>query len=474
MTEPIRVLLVEDEPECGLMMEAFLRSASRTAFEYALDRAETLKAGLNLLARKRYDVVLLDLGLPDSRGLDTLRHAKARAPGVPIVVLTGLRDEGLGRKAIAEGAQDFLPKGDFDSEALRRVVCFTVERSRLLDQFEHVLECCPDGIVVVGKDGVARYANPSAAVLFNAPLQEMVGKPFGHAVGPDKPSEVRLAAEGGRERVVELAAARIEWKKESSWLVSVRDVTALKMVERVRASLDERTRQEDARERFLRSVAHELRSPITIMAALVERFRELLVEQGRPRDRLLEVGRFAVMRLLRFVDSLLALWQMEAGKVMVCRRLLDLSRIAELCVEGTRLAHPGKEVRVEVQPGLPAVFADEDLVVRVVQNLLDNATRFAAGSVAVALRSEGDGTVELSVSDDGPGITEARLGGIFDRFVQADRLPDEHGYKGTGLGLALCKEIVDLHHGRLWVESEPGQGATFRVSLPCGRRAASV
>ncbi|MBI5881896.1 MAG: hybrid sensor histidine kinase/response regulator [Elusimicrobia bacterium] len=468
---PIRILLIEDEPECALLMESFLKVASRTAFAYTLERGETLAQGLALLREGEFDVVLLDLVLPDSRGLATLREVKAHGRGVTIVVLTGLRDEDLGRRAIEEGAQDFLCKGDFNSEMLRHVIRFAYDRGRLLHGFEHILECTPDGVVVVGDDGLTRYASPSAAILFNKSLRDLVGKPFGWPVGPEKPAEITLEAEGGGRRVAEMAAARIEWRGETSWLVSVRDVTVLKMIEAARAGQEERRLQEAAKERFLQSVAHDLRSPMNVICAMVERCGELLPAASEAEERLLLAGRSALKRMLKLVEGLLSLWQLESGGMAVCRSSLDLASVAERVLEEARAAHPGKDINAEFEEGLGPVFADEDMVARLLSNLLDNACRYGRRVVTVRCRAEGPEQVCLSVTDDGPGVAEARLGAIFDRFSQGDRFMDESGYKGTGLGLALCREIARLNDGSIDVESELGKGATFSVRLPaCLRR----
>ncbi|MBI5624026.1 MAG: response regulator [Elusimicrobia bacterium] len=463
---PIRILLIEDEPECGLMMEAFLRSASKTAFSFSLERGETLAAGLALLREKEFDVVLLDLNLPDSRGLDTLREVKARGRGMTIVVLTGLRDDDLGRQAIAQGAQDFLSKGEFSSETLRHVVRFAYERGRMLNEFEHVLECSPDGVVVAGDDGFVRYANPSAAVLFDTPLRDLVGRPFGHAFGPEKPAELTLKSESGRERVVEMCPARVEWRGEPAWLVTARDVTVLKMVSAARATGEERQKQGEARERFLQAVTHDLRSPLHVVAAVVECLVTFVPETAIAERRLVETGRGALKRVLRLAENLLGLWQLESGRMTVYRAPLEMGRICEAAVQEARLAHPNKDIKLDFGPDLPQAFGDEDMVARMLTNLLDNACRFARSTVTVSGRREAPGRVSLVVADDGPGVAEAKVGGLFDRFSQGERFMDESGYKGTGLGLAVCREIAQLHDGSIAVESSEGKGATFRVTLP--------
>ena len=126
--KPIKALLVEDNPGDSRLIREMLAEARGVTFE--LKHVDRLQAALEQLAEEGIDVVLLDLGLPDSGGLETLSKTYAQAPKVPVVVLTGLHDETLGAQAVNKGAQDYLVKGQIDGSLLVRAICYAIERKQ--------------------------------------------------------------------------------------------------------------------------------------------------------------------------------------------------------------------------------------------------------------------------------------------------------------------------------------------------------
>jgi diguanylate cyclase (GGDEF)-like protein len=137
MTEkPIRILLIEDNPGDVRLIQEALAEAHSASFE--LECEERLDRGLERLSRGKIDVVLLDLSLPDSWGLDTVSKAHAQAPEVPLIVMTGSEDEDLGVKAVQVGAQDYLVKGEMDSNVIARSIRYAIERQRILAELRNL------------------------------------------------------------------------------------------------------------------------------------------------------------------------------------------------------------------------------------------------------------------------------------------------------------------------------------------------
>ncbi len=132
MSDPVNVLLFEDNPGDARLIELYLAEGGRQAL-FTLERADRLSTGLEHLAQGGIEVILLDLGLPDSQGFDAFKKVQAQAPAVPVVVLTGFDDETLAVEAIRHGAQDYLVKGDVDSKVLYRAVRYSVERKRAVE-----------------------------------------------------------------------------------------------------------------------------------------------------------------------------------------------------------------------------------------------------------------------------------------------------------------------------------------------------
>ena len=218
--------------------------------------------------------------------------------------------------------------------------------------------------------------------------------------------------------------------------------------------------------RFASDVSHELRSPLTTLAASVgvlEGRREELPERARAALDLLvaDVARFSAM-----VEDLLEISRFDAGAV---RLQLDEVRISELVCNAVESApHPSVDVEIEAAAAEAVVQADKRRMSRVLANLLDNAGRYGGGATRVTVSLDGEGgRVQVAVEDNGPGIAEEDRERVFDRFARGSTEAGRRGAgEGTGLGLALVKEHVNLHGGRVWVEDRPsGPGARVVVEL---------
>ncbi len=248
------------------------------------------------------------------------------------------------------------------------------------------------------------------------------------------------------------------------------------------------TMQRERRELYA-SVSHELRTPVTS----IKGFAQALIDNvGSPEDQRRHAGIIIeeASRLERLVNDLFQLARLEAGQVPFEWRTVDVADLAAGAVEKYRPQSAGSRVdlSLEVSPDLAAgqagravVRADPDRLTQVLANLLENALRFtpAGGRIVVHVtpaeggaRSGGPGpAVLISVSDSGPGIPEADLGKVFDRFYTVDRSrARERG--GTGLGLAIVREIVEAHGGRVWAGRGPEGGALLTFTLPLGREPA--
>ncbi len=220
---------------------------------------------------------------------------------------------------------------------------------------------------------------------------------------------------------------------------------------------------------FIATVSHELRTPLTSISAYAETLRSPSVRPDEEtRDRFLRVIHEESRRLTRIVDDILDLATMDAGRVRMSCRLVDLVTIVNAALDVIRPIAEKKEIRVQGPlSGEEAVLhGDPDLLKQLAVNLLENATKFTGrgGRVSVDVERE-NSSMQLVVQDDGPGIPVDKLDAIFERFFQVDG-SNARSHGGSGLGLAICRSIATWHDGRIWAESEPGRGARFIVSLP--------
>ncbi|CAA9325648.1 MAG: diguanylate cyclase/phosphodiesterase (GGDEF & EAL domains) with PAS/PAC sensor(s) [uncultured Gemmatimonadaceae bacterium] len=234
-----------------------------------------------------------------------------------------------------------------------------------------------------------------------------------------------------------------------------------------RASRDEAARLAELdrlRREFISSVSHELRTPLTALGLGISLLAPLV--EGRAsadEGAVLGVMRRNIDRLMRYVDDLLLVNRLDAGVLRLDRRPLDLRAAAADAAAAIRplLEGKGQAVTLDLPEPLP-VAGDAERLEQVLINLLGNAHYHTPAGTRVAVSGRAvDGEVRLTVRDDGPGIPAADLERVFARF---QRLGKEDG--GSGLGLVVARSIVELHGGRIWAESPPGEGATFHLALP--------
>lgn len=227
---------------------------------------------------------------------------------------------------------------------------------------------------------------------------------------------------------------------------------------------------------FLNKVSHDFRTPLTSIRMFVETLREGRLQDPQRTDRLLLLLGQETERLTTMIDRLLDFARLEAGKMRYDRLPTDPAALVVPVVARfePRTHDNGAQLSCEIAEGLPTVDADADAVREAVQNLVDNAFKYSSPprriavkvrAVHHALPARSGRDVEISVSDNGPGIARSEHRRIFEQFYRVDdRLA--RATEGSGLGLAIALHIVNAHGGRIRVESAPQQGATFTIVLP--------
>jgi signal transduction histidine kinase len=218
---------------------------------------------------------------------------------------------------------------------------------------------------------------------------------------------------------------------------------------------------------FLATMSHELRTPLTAIIAYGELLRDERVTSAK-RSEFLEIITDQGQRLLQLIDDLLDLSKLESGKMQLSLEESDLNEILVSAVDTIRptAEKKGLEIVTELTPDLPWIHMDGKRIRQVCWNILCNAVKFtdAGGKITVCCMDSGDELL-VRISDTGVGIKPEDVERIFDRFAQVDSSATRsHG--GAGLGLDLVRRFVNLHSGRVWVESEYGEGSTFFFTLP--------
>src|SRR6185503_1432857 len=234
------------------------------------------------------------------------------------------------------------------------------------------------------------------------------------------------------------------------------------------AMLDRLERGVDEKHRLITDASHELRTPLAAMRAELD--VSLMGDDLSPAARdVLESTREEVDRMSRIVANLLTLARADEGKLELLTTDVDLSEAIEAAVRPLRPLADAKRLRLDVNGEHCQADADPQRLHQALTNFIENAIKFSepGGEVSVSAWQR-NGEVGVTVKDTGPGIPPDARAQVFDRFYRADPARGREG-SGSGLGLSICREVADAHGGRVWVESEEGEGSSFSLALPADR-----
>ena len=260
--------------------------------------------------------------------------------------------------------------------------------------------------------------------------------------------------------------SRIEVDSNDEWEEMAHAFNA--MAEQLEAAFAKQQELEQARRQLVAAVSHDLRTPLASMRAMVESINDGVVTDAETIHRYLGTLQTEVEYLSKLIDDLFELSQIDSGLIQLH---LEKSSIQDLISDTLeRLSAQALKQRLtlqgEVDEMVPPLVMDSRRIQRVLYNLLQNAMRHTPSDGAILIRATDAGSeVLVSVADTGEGIAAAELTSIFQQFHRADKARSRT-QGGSGLGLSIAKGIVEAHGGRIWVESAPGQGATFNFTLP--------
>jgi PAS domain S-box-containing protein len=363
----------------------------------------------------------------------------------------------------------------------------TFEHVRANEQRIHtILESAPDPFIGVDFQGRITDWNTPAQELFGWTREEVVGRLLGDALIPARfrpafemalqqfraSGQLPMAGRtiqrlvvdrAGREIPVEMRVGLIESGHLQLLCAFMHDVSERRAVDRLKSE-------------FVSTVSHELRTPLTAvfgaLRLLANGVGGTLPAQGR---QLLEMSTRSCERLIRLINDVLDVERIESGRLELRPERLNLQAVVERAMHDTQAYADNLGVRVQLDTRAEAwVEADADRIIQVVVNLLSNAAKFSprGDEVRIALDVH-QGRARVAVQDHGPGIPAEFRSRIFDRFAQADS-SDRREKGGTGLGLNICRSIVQAHGGTIGFESEPGVRTEFYFELPLAREQADA
>jgi NtrC-family two-component system sensor histidine kinase KinB len=461
----------------GELIEKFnaLRIGLITEHKRALDN-------INVIEHQARERALLVAGLLGLVGLAVLiigfvtAHAIARRFGAPIEALVQAADNiGQGNFEVtlpvssAEEMNQLTKRFGIMAEALREHQATNIDELLAGQQrLQAVLDSIDDGLLMIDREGHLEHLNPVAQRQLGWDTDRL-GQGLGTALErPELDGQLQLVLRGGTlERAPEDLSIEVDGESRLltysltpvshtqghilGAVMVLHDVTEQRAFERVRSE-------------FVLRASHELRTPVTGMHMAFGLFRERahFAQDSREAD-LLDTVNEEMQRLVQLINDLLNFSRYQNGLQKLTLAPCSIDDLLEQARERYAgvAAEKGVSLLVEVQGPLPWLQADQPQLDRVLDNLIDNALRHTGtdGQIRLQARRHGERVI-ISVEDNGEGIAYGQQGRIFEPFVQVGRKKG-----GAGLGLALCKEIVQLHGGRMGVYSRPGQGTQFYMAL---------
>ena len=336
----------------------------------------------------------------------------------------------------------------------------------------YLTELLTAGVVRLRDDLTVEFANGAAHVMLERRPGSMVGRSALEAfvdirIEGIARSAMEAGSANGELTVRSTSGATLTVRARRSpvsgvWLV-LEDVSELRRLQRIRAE-------------FIDNLSHELRTPLTTISLLAETAaRDAEKASPRLQDRISKIE-VETGHLIQMVNELLDLSRIESGTAQLLLDDVDLVRVVRATAERLRLfaERQGLGIALDLPDRISPVRGDEDRLGQVLVNLIHNAVKFSpnGGDIVVGAREE-VGEIRAWVRDPGIGVPRADLTRVFERFYKVDRAR-VRGRGGTGLGLSIARHVVELHGGRIWVESEEGSGSTFIFTLPLASRPASL
>ena len=237
----LRILLIEDNPADARLLREYILDGDSEQEQFQILSASRLAEGVEMLAKNPVDIVLLDLGLPDSQGIDSFYRLHASAPNIPVILLTGHQDERTAALAVQAGAQDYLSKTEVNRALLVRALRYAIERQRshlALQASEQRLRKMIDqnsiAILVVALNGSVLFANPAAVKMFGKEAGELLGGEFGYPISNNLKTEIAIQNRSSGEITAEMEVSQTTWEGQLVYLIALHDITARKMAEEER------------------------------------------------------------------------------------------------------------------------------------------------------------------------------------------------------------------------------------------------
>ncbi|MGV3724768.1 MAG: ATP-binding protein [Actinomycetota bacterium] len=509
--ETRKILAADDSPMVLAILSRVLKGEGYE-LTFAADGIEAVQRAYS----DPPDLIFLDIFMPRMNGYQACRLLKNDPVmrDIPIIILSGTESRGDAFWSLETGANEFMQK-PFDPQVLLRKAAALLERrsasatrpasqelgpedilskvSALMDrelynatvqriELKTILNNLSDGIITVGTDGQITAVNPALtrmvgrreADLLGLTCAEALGEPAGSdafalcvevlsgEAEQEQDSELRNRDGGVTPVSISAALLHDHLGTPVGCACVLQDITRRKQIEALSRLKDDLTHM----------IVHDLRTPLTSLIGGLQTM-DVLGELNEDQETFLNMAVSGGVSLLEMINDLLDISKMEEGSLRLEHWDVSVDAMVRRCCQQVHHLATQKQLAVntDLDPSLPALWADGEKLQRTVVNLLGNAIKFTPAGGAVTIKSrhsqteEGTPAVLISVADTGEGIPREAFARIFEKFGQVENR--KAGTRmSTGLGLTFCKMITEAHGGRIWVESEVGKGSTFAFTIP--------
>lgn len=486
-TKP-KVLIVDDEKGLRIGVQRLLEMEG-----YEVDVAENGTEGIKLGTTKDYDLVVIDLKMPDIEGIEVLKNIKQKFPNTVCFIATAYASYDTAIEATKLGAQSYIPKPFTPEELISELKNGYQKRQLLLEEekwkrereerllevaFEKtrlntIINSITDGVLVVNKEGLAVLFNPAVFRFLELDeikveefildklrpeFLELINK-FLLSDSKEKRSyTIQLELKPNREFFIEATASPVFHPGDNlaGVVIVFKDITELKRIELIKSQ-------------FVSMVSHELKAPIAAVYGFFKLISDenIILSEEQKKD-YINRSMIRLDGLLKMVNDLLDISRMELKTVKKEIRKVCITEIIKSVLELFQIEIQKKSIQVEFdyQSNEFCINADFDEIIRLYTNLISNAIKYnrQQGSVVIKIYHTGNFVV-TEIKDSGIGMKEEEKKKLFSEFFRAKNEFTKN-ISGTGLGLSIVKRIVDSYSGKIEVESEYGTGTTFRIHFP--------
>jgi PAS domain S-box-containing protein len=476
------ILLALDDSHILKLMDRALHAVT-----YDTAVAGDIKTLSRLLQETSPALLLIGENFDGHEGLEIVEELLDRFPTLPFLIYTEKAKPEFVKKIFKLGVTGYLAPplktddivgtvegvlkhayrvGDWLRREVKRTTSSLKKRAKMSEaertRLETVFNSIHDSVMILDEDNLVILVNPAMCRAFGLDEKEAIGQPVLNVIKhPDLQALITSNEDSNDSDPLHhheisfpdgrVGSAQFTTIPDIGFAVTMQDITYLKEVDRVRNEV-------------VHTVSHDLRSPLTSVIG----YTELITRAGTLNDSQREfLGRIqeSVQHITTLINDLLDIGSIEAG-LDTRREWVQMEVILRYTMDMLQGQIKSKHIKVHmnVGPSLPAVRANPVRLRQVLDNVVGNAIKYSnnEGEVTVNLNAEGDQVI-LQVSDNGPGIPIQDQAHIFDKFYRGQNMDKQ---QGSGLGLAIVKSIVDAHQGRIWVESNVGQGSSFFIVMP--------